>query len=181
MRWWENEQPTPRVFTVEGPFPRGAPHAGSVTLRAAEPRDIPTLAALRAEQWQTHAYWQQRIRGYLDGTANPQQALPERAAFVAEEKGTVVGFVAGHRTLRHGCQGEIEWINVAALHRGRRLSQPLLLRMAAWFMEQKAYRVCVNVRDDNQPAVALYTRAGAHPLQPGWMFWEDIRKLNTAL
>jgi GNAT superfamily N-acetyltransferase len=169
-----------RVHTIKGPVRKGSGNAASVVLRPVALQDIPSLAALRAQEWETQDYWAKRIRSYLDGTHNPQQALPERMLFVAEEKGVIVGFVAGHRTRRHGCDGELEWMNVAAAHRGRGLSQRLLLRMAAWFVEQKAYRVCVNVRSNNQPAVALYSRSGAQPLCPGWMVWPDIRRLLSA-
>jgi len=174
MRWWETEEPPQRVHTVKGPFRKGEANIHSVLFRPVEPRDVPALAAIRAEEWQTRDYWKKRIRAYLDGTSNPQQALPERALFVAEEKGILIGFIAGHRTRRYGCEGELEWINVAAPHRGRGLSRLLLLRMTTWFAEQKAFRVCVNVRSDNQPAMALYRRAGAQPLCPGWMVWADI-------
>ena len=115
------------------------------TLRIAEPRDIPGMAAIRAAEWETQAYWEQRISGYLAGTHNPQRALPERAAFVAEDGGAVAGFVAGHRTRRFDCDGELEWINVAATHRGQGIAGQLFAAMAAWFLEQQAWRVCVNV------------------------------------
>jgi hypothetical protein len=39
--------------------------------------------------------------------------LTERAAFVAIDDGDLVGFVAGHKTRRLGCDGELQWINVA--------------------------------------------------------------------
>jgi RimJ/RimL family protein N-acetyltransferase len=179
MRWWETEEPPQRVHTVKGPFRKGEANIHSVLFRTVEPHDVPALAAIRAEGWETQDYWKKRIRTYLDGTNNPQQALPERALFVAEEKGILVGFVAGHRTRRHGCDGELEWINITTAHRGHGLSLQLLLRMATWFVEQEAFRVCVNVRSENQPAVALYSRAGAQPLCPGWMVWADIRALFT--
>ncbi|HEX4038754.1 MAG TPA: GNAT family N-acetyltransferase [Acidobacteriaceae bacterium] len=179
MRWWESEEPPLRVTTVEGPFPQGGRQMKSLLLRRVQLHDIGALAALRAQEWQTTEYWEKRIRAYLDGTLNPQQALPERVLFVAEEQGAILAFIAGHRTRRHGCEGELEWINVDAAHRGRGLSRPLLQRMAAWFVEQRAFRVCVNVRADNEPAVALYTRAGAQPLQDGWMVWPDIRTLTN--
>jgi GNAT superfamily N-acetyltransferase len=179
MRWWETEEPPIPVRTIQGPFRKGAVHAQSVILRVVEPRDVPALAAIRAQEWESQEYWEKRIRAYLEGTLNPQQALPARTLFVAEEQGIVLGFAAGHRTRRHGCDGELEWMNVALAHRGRGLSRLLLLRMGAWFVEQKAFHVCVNVRADNLPAVALYSRAGARALQPGWMVWEDIRTLKS--
>jgi hypothetical protein len=49
-------------------------------------------------------------RKLLDGS--PQQALPARAAFVAMDGTKLVGFVAGHRTRRLGCDGELQWVNV---------------------------------------------------------------------
>ena len=141
------------------------------------------MAAIRAAEWETQEFWEHRIAGYLAGTHNPQQALPERAVFVAEEAGPaaplVVGFVAGHRTLRHGCQGELEWINVAAEHRGRGIAGRLLVPMAGWFVQQQACRVCVNVAPDNAAALALYTRFGAQPLRKFWMLWPDIRIFSS--
>ena len=41
-------------------------------------------------------FWTDRITWYLRGEHSPQQALPERAAFVAVDEGKLVGFVAGH-------------------------------------------------------------------------------------
>ncbi len=145
------------------------------TLRIAEPRDIPGMAAIRAAEWETQAYWEQRISGYLAGTHNPQRALPERAAFVAEDGGAVAGFVAGHRTRRFDCDGELEWINVAATHRGQGIAGQLFAPMAAWFLEQQAWRVCVNVTPENTAARALYGRLGAVSFKEYWMVWPDIR------
>jgi hypothetical protein len=54
------------------------------------------LSRIRAAEWETEAYWRDRISGYLEGTLNPQQALEPRALFVAIDGETVVGFVAGH-------------------------------------------------------------------------------------
>lgn len=146
-------------------------------IRPATDADIPAMAALRAEEWGAREYWQRRIAAYLAGTLNPQQALPERAAFVAEEAGTVVGFVAGHCTHRYHCDGELEWINTAAAHRNQGIAAALLAHMAQWFVEQQALRVCVNVAPDNAPAVAFYRRHGAQPLNEFFMEWQDVGTL----
>jgi len=146
-------------------------------IRPVTAADIPGLAAIRAQESQTQEFWKQRISGYLAGTHNPQQALPERAAFVAERDSLILGFVAGHRTRRFGCDAELEWINTAAAHRGQGIAAHLLFRMAAWFAERQSFRVCVNVAPDNAPAVAFYRKHGAQPLNQFFMVWPDIRIL----
>jgi ribosomal protein S18 acetylase RimI-like enzyme len=146
-----------------------------ILIRPAEPADIPAMAAIRAEVRGSQEYWEARIAGYLRGEVNPQQALPERIAFIAEQEGNLLGFVAGHRTRRYACDAELEWMNTAATYRGRGVAGQLLLAQAAWFVEQHAYRVCVNVAPDNAPAVALYRKYGAEPLTEFFMVWPDMR------
>ncbi|MGB6869051.1 MAG: GNAT family N-acetyltransferase [Acidobacteriaceae bacterium] len=145
-----------------------------VAIRRAEPRDITAMAAIRAEAWETQAYWERRVEAYLAGRIAAQHALPGHAMFVAEAEEAVVGLVEGHRTRRHGCQGELEWINVAQAVQGRGIAGNLLAAMAAWFVEQEALRVCVNVARDNGAARAFYAKYGAADLKPFWMVWEDI-------
>jgi GNAT superfamily N-acetyltransferase len=149
----------------------------AITVRPALAGDIPAMAAIRALEWETADYWLARIGGYLDGSQSPQQALRERAMLVADDDGTVIGFVAGHRTRRHGCDGELEWINVAPGHRGRGVADALLEAMGAWFVAQGALRVCVDVNPANVSARRLYARFGAVPLNPHWMVWEDTHSL----
>lgn len=62
----------------------------SIGVRPVEDGDISTLAGIRAEAWETSAFWEVRIGKYLRGEHSPQQALPARAAFVAEEDGSIV-------------------------------------------------------------------------------------------
>jgi hypothetical protein len=54
------------------------------------------MAAIPAQQWGDKTFWTDRITWYLRGEHSPQQALPERAAFVTVDEGKLVGFVAGH-------------------------------------------------------------------------------------
>ncbi len=148
-----------------------------ILIRLVADRDIPAMAAIRALEWETETYWRNRIAGYLAGTQSPQKALPERAGFVAVDDGVIVGFVAGHRTWRHQCDGELEWINVARESRGSGIAGLLLTRMAAWFVEQNAFRICVDVEPKNAAARAFYAKHGAQRLNDYWMVWEDIRPL----
>jgi ribosomal protein S18 acetylase RimI-like enzyme len=133
------------------------------------------MAAIRAQEWETQAYWEKRIGNYLRGEIAAQHALPGHAVFVAVREQAVTGFIAGHRTTRHACQGELEWMDVVSAHRRQGIAGRLIVTLAGWFIEQKALRICIDVKPDNTAARALYAKYGARPLNPHWMFWEDIR------
>lgn len=147
----------------------------SFVIRQAEETDVAAMAAIRAREWETQAYWEARIGGYLSGQRSPQQALPARAVFVAVDGGVVAGFVAGHRTRRYGCDGELEWINVVRESRGKGIAGALLAAMAGWFAAEQLLRVCVDVEPGNAAARRLYGKYGAGALNVHWMVWEDIR------
>ncbi len=146
----------------------------TVLIRPAEPRDVPAMAAIRAAEWETQAYWEKRIGAYLAGNISAQHAVPGHAVFVAEVEGKIVGLVAGHRTTRHQCQGELEWIDVVAPYRRRGIAGRMVVTLAGWFAEQQTLRVCIDVKPENSVARGLYAKYGARPLNPYWMFWEDI-------
>ena len=112
---------------------------------------------------------------YLAGEHHPQQALPLRVAFLAEDDGgAVVGFIAGHLTRRFGSDGELQWVFVAPSLRGGAVAARLLRCLAAWFVAQGARRICVNVAPDNRRARAFYARYGARDLSDHWMEWPDV-------
>jgi GNAT superfamily N-acetyltransferase len=152
-----------------------------ITIRPVEPADVIPMAAIRAREWETQAFWTGRIRSYLSGEHSPQQALPVRAAFVAFDAAELMGFVAGHLTRRFGCDGELQWINVFKEKRGQRIADRLMAKMGAWFAEQDAYRVCVNVEPKNTAARKLYCRCGALRLNEHWMIWRDSRLMGTPM
>ena len=89
----------------------------------------------------------------------------------------LVGFVTGHRTRRRGCDGELQWINVIEERRGLGIADKLIAKIGAWFVEQGANRICVNVTSENIAARKVYIRCGAQPLDDGWMVWEDSRAM----
>ena len=111
---------------------------------------------------------------YLEGRHHPQHALAPRVIYVALENGSVVGYVAGHLTRRYGCDGELQWIYVAAEHRRRRVGSELVRLLASWFANQKALRICVNVAPANAGARSFYVRQGAENLNEHWMVWSEI-------
>jgi GNAT superfamily N-acetyltransferase len=149
-------------------------------IRPAEDTDIPAMAEIRAAERGDTAFWAERITGYCRGVHSPQHALAERAVFVADDEAQLAGFVAGHRTRRFDCDGELQWINVAAHRRGKGIADALMERIAAWFVAQDAHRICVNVDPQNTVARRLYSRWGARPLNEHWMVWDAARLMILA-
>jgi len=145
----------------------------TMEVRPAASSDIPAMAALRAEAWESAVFWEPRIQRYLSG--EPRLAMPARAVFVAVEAGSLVGFVAGHRTTRFRCDGELQWINVAQKGRQREVAGLLIGTIAHWFIGQGALQICVDVEPKNSAARALYAKFGARQLNDHWMVWDDIR------
>lgn len=132
------------------------------------------MARIRAQEWGTERYWSDRIRGYLDRKNNPGDSLVPRVIYVAMEGEYLIGFVAGHLSTRFNCQGELEWINVVPQHHGGGTGSQLLRLLAQWFVERKAFRICVDVEPDNTLAHRFYMRHGAEKLNKHWLVWKDV-------
>src|SRR5262249_14757164 len=132
----------------------GAPRSWAHTMhyREAEKADVPAMARIRAAEWETEEYWQRRISGYLNCELHPQQALRPRVIYVALDGDSLVGFIAGHLTRRHACDGELEWITVIAERRRSGVASALLRLLAQWFVGLKAKRICVDVDPANAVA-----------------------------
>jgi GNAT superfamily N-acetyltransferase len=150
----------------------------SIAIQPVQDQHVIAMAQIRSRRWETEAFWIDRIGGYLKGQYSPQHALAPRAAFVAIGEDTVVGFVAGHRTRRYGCDGELEWIDVVAERRRQGVAGKLMGAMAKWFVEQNALRVCVDVDPTNTIARALYAKHGAERLNRHWMVWPDVHVIG---
>jgi GNAT superfamily N-acetyltransferase len=146
----------------------------TVLYRLAVKSDIPAMAHIRARDWETEEYWRVRMSRYMDCELHPQDALMPRVTYVALEDTAVVGFIAGHLTRRYACDGELEWINVIPARRGSGIASELLRKLAAWFTEQKALRICVDVDPANMTARRFYRRHGAADLNKHWLMWNDI-------
>ena len=145
-----------------------------LSYRELREEDIPGMASIRAAEWETREYWLGRISGYLTGESNPQHARKPRVGYVACDSDVVIGFITGHLTTRHQCDGELEWINVVPEYRGSGAASELLRMLAKWFVEQKSPRVCVDVQPTNSAARKFYRRHGAVDLNPHWLVWHDI-------
>jgi len=142
--------------------------------READKHDVPAMAQIRATSWGTPDYWVGRISRYMEGVDNPREALSPRTLYVAADGESLAGIIAGHLTRRHGCQGELEWIDVAEQYRGSGVASELFGHLATWFVSQHALKVCVDVDPTNSRARRFYARHGARPLNPHWMVWDDV-------
>jgi GNAT superfamily N-acetyltransferase len=147
----------------------------SVSCRVASDADVPAMARIRALTWGEEQSWKKSIRAYMAGVADPQKALKSRIVLVAEGEESIVGLIAGHLTRRYECDGELQWIDVVPQQRGQGVAAQLLRRLAEWFVEQKAWKICVDVQPKNTVARKFYRRHGAEDLNPHWMVWKDIR------
>jgi GNAT superfamily N-acetyltransferase len=151
-----------------------------VTRRVATAEDVREMARLReASGWSGGALENTMLR-YFAGEHHPQQALASRVGFVAKAGETMTGFIAGHRTTRFDCDGELQWLLVAPTSRGGPTAGRLLGELAAWFAREGVTRVCVNVAIDNDRARRFYARYGAVELGEHWMVWQDITALAAA-
>ncbi|MGH9347263.1 MAG: GNAT family N-acetyltransferase [Vicinamibacterales bacterium] len=61
------------------------------------------------------------MEAYFNGQHHPQQALLPRTGYVALNGDQVIGYIAGHRTNRHGCAAEVQYLFVAPAYRRREL------------------------------------------------------------
>lgn len=143
--------------------------------KEADKSDVPAMARLRSAEWETEEYWRDRISRYMDCELHPRLALRPRVSYAALEGECLVGFISGHLTRRHECDGELEWVNVIPERRGSGVASELLRLLAAWFVMQNASRICVDVEPGNTAARRFYMRHGAANLNEHWLVWMDIK------
>ena len=114
-----------------------------------------------------------RVAGYFAGTYHPGHALPERAGFVAIADGAIRGFIAGHKTTRMGCTGELQWMFVGPDWQRKGIGSMLLLPLAEWFSAGSSSKVIVDASPEN-PSRPFYLKHGASAFDEYWLFWPDI-------
>lgn len=144
-----------------------------MVIRAAQAADIPLIAAIRQTDSENGPA-DSRMVAYLERRHHPQLALAPRVIYFAECDGQIAGYIGGHLTRRFDCEGELQYLYVAPQHRRAGIASALVRRLAGWFVEQKALRVCVNVNAESPGAEPFYVKHGAQPLRPHWMVWSDI-------
>jgi GNAT superfamily N-acetyltransferase len=149
------------------------PSVRDVRIRRATVADVPKLAESRSGDPDAGPA-DSRMAAYLEGRHHPQQALAPRVAYLATVSGKVVGYVAGHRSRRYGCEGEVQYLYVAPAHRRAGVAGALLRELAQWFVAQGVARICVDVNAESPGAAPFYAHHGAQPLRPHWLLWPDI-------
>jgi len=152
------------------------PSSDDVRFRTATGTDVPAMAACRSAD-PVAGPADPRMAAYFAGTHHPQQALAPRVGYVALRGDTVVGYIAGHRTIRHGCSGEVQYLFVAPDHRRRGLGTAVLRRLADWLVHNGAQKVCVCIDARSPSAKPFYEHAGAAPFRQLWYRWDDVSLL----
>ncbi|SRR5258708_4042054 len=145
-----------------------------IRIRQAQRSDIPHMARIWEIEKGEGGTSEDRMSAYFEARLHPQKALLPRVIYLAEEAGELIGYIAGHLTRRYACDGELEWLYVTPQRRRTGVASNLLLRLVAWFKEQQASRVCVNVAPLNTIAHRFYARHGAEVLNQHWLVWNDI-------
>jgi GNAT superfamily N-acetyltransferase len=143
-----------------------------IDFRIATTDDLPGFARLRSLGWGDMEYWIPRITAYMDGSNNPQQALPQRIVYVAVDDVNIIALIAGHLTTRLDCEAELEWIDVDTAYRRKGIASQLVKMLASWFAGHNAHKICVD--PGNEQARTFYAANGAKNLNQHWMYWEDI-------
>ena len=149
---------------------------GEISYRVATSADVSAMAQCRVTDPAAGAA-DSRMARYFDGQHHPQQALLPRTGYVAVVGETVIGYIAGHRTTRHGCDGEVQYLFVAPERRRQGVATALLRLLASWFTETGVRKVCVCVDADSPAAKPFYERVGAYPIKPLWYVWDDVAVL----
>ncbi len=109
----------------------------------------------------------------MAGTYHPGFALEDRVVFIAEQSGQIIGFIAGHKTLRFGCDGELQWAFVLPHWQNKGVASSLLAMLRKWFDKRGMKKVCVNASAD-MATRAFYLKQGAVAMNEHWCVWEDI-------
>lgn len=149
---------------------RSFPTMTSITgiqFREATTADVPAMELCGAADPRMAAYFERRH--------HPHQALLPRVGYVALSNDAVIGYIAGHRTTRNGCAGEVQYLFVAPAYRRQGVATALLRLLAKWFQAHAAPRVCVAIAADSPvEAQPFYESLGASSLKRNWYGWDDI-------
>src|SRR5262245_37066314 len=149
----------------------------NVQFREATAADAPAIALSHLSDPKAGAA-DPRMAAYLDCQHHPQQALMPRVAYLALVNDQVIGYIAGHRTTRHGCAGEIQYLFVSAAFRRHGIASELIRLLAQWFRTERVQKVCVALAGDSPAEFRpFYESIGASPLRRFWYGWEDIGTL----
>lgn len=115
--------------------------------------DIEPVAALEAEiftesRWTPEQFWS-------------ELAQPTRTYLVVQEQGSDTGGIIGYAGLFVlGAESDVQTIAVAPAAQGRGVGRMLMGHLIGSAREQGATQMILEVRADNEPAIALYKGLG---------------------
>jgi len=122
-----------------------------MTIRSATPADIPHMLSL-AQQAETAAHWAEREYHALFAAE-----APKRIVLVADEYGTLAGFLIARADLD---EWEIENVVVAQGHRRTGVGSAVVEELLHQAATAKATSVLLEVRESNAAARVLYEKLG---------------------
>lgn len=151
-----------------------------MSIRSAEPRDVPALIAMVLELAEYENAPEQAIAREADFTRDLFGESPRVHALVVEVSGEVVAYAfyfLNYSTWlgRHGIY--LEDLYVRPAFRGQGFGKALLIRLAQVCVEQGYGRLEWSVLDWNEPALGFYRSIGAVPMDE----WTAQRVTGEAL
>ena len=123
----------------------------------------------RVKRWQT----------YFNGQS-PANSKPERIVLKAVEDGQIIGYIAAHLTNRYDRDAEIQSFYILKDRQRKGVGSKLLLKLQDWLTAQNAGSLCVGISPEN-PYKAFYLKYGGGYINPHWICWDDLGKLETKL
>jgi ribosomal protein S18 acetylase RimI-like enzyme len=145
--------------------PIGATAGLPPTVRRARGDDVPAVAKLHVDLFETPYLLEEDLRQAVDAT--------DRALFVADDDGgRPVAYL--HVKDEAGEQeAYVDYLGVEPDHRGRGIARALLDAAAHWGAGQGRAHVALTVREDRQTAMNLYFRAGFAEISAG-RHWRKV-------
>lgn len=150
----------------------------ALTLRRAQPRDIPVLGRLLYQVHKVHSdarpdLFRPGARKYGDDELRRILADGRRPVFVAERRGAVLGYAfCIHQRQAGGSMTDVKTLYIDDLcvdeaARGGRVGRALYEYVLAYAQASGCYNVTLNVWADNQNALRFYEKLGLRPQKIG--------------
>jgi GNAT superfamily N-acetyltransferase len=120
-----------------------------------------------------------RLRNYMTGRASPRWARQERIVFKVCVDGSIVGYIAGHLTTRHGMDAEIQSLYVLRDYQRAGIGRRLLLQFTEWAIQHEVKTICAGIDPNRDPS--FYLKYGGRYVNPCWVYWPDTHALANTI
>ena len=152
----------------------------TIQVRAAKPSDLKVLGKMRNALWPDSSVEQHEEELVPILAGKPPGILP-LVYFVAEENGTVVGFVeVGLRSTADGCDwaravGYVEGWYVEESHRRRGVGAQLIAAAENWAREQGCIEMASDTQIQNTQSLQAHLRLGYEVSERSILFRKRLR------